>query len=1300
MISSKSLALKRAAKAAALCCSLGAAAFSMDLAIAAEPSAFTVAQAPLFLSAPTPNVLLLLDNSNSFDERADGVPVGSNHLTSRSVIARTALRQVVSAYEGKVNMGLMVYKQGSVSSVNLSPTAYDASFEPSTYDPSYTREKALANGWEAFPYTGWATSSYTGAYNGARPCSAPFNCPYTFSTPFAYTGLNWTDTAYTGERRGQKMQYQNFADTRPWQDHPYDFIYYNLIQASYTGTLSGAPSPAPPSPYYCYSRNTLGLHGGASGAGSGLNGNSYSCFWYKNAPLPGTRPDGTQNNRGLITHPTNNTQALGYGFSGAGFSTTYGPTDSDQAQGFTTFGRNMADFGNALAAQGIPAAPTYYQSDAPGKGALKLPIRPLTAANVATLQSRLQCKIPTTWHNGTAYVGDPAQTVACDPNGVVNAGATPSAGALDSAKRYFSGALTSGENETGVSLTTINTTGSATNNLPVSCDKNYVIFVTDGMPTHNASGAMYATPAAALADTVASAQALRDAGVLVYVIGFGAAVQQEGLDQIAAAGGTDTSIVATDSSSLDAALSHVFNDVIVRSASASSVATNSAQFSVDTSIYQARFTSSDWSGQLLKYETDNVTGAVAASATWDSGAALNAQVAASSGWSSSSPSADRRQIIMGKRPGSGDPDGDTVGVPFAWPTNPLSPGSSEMSPWQVLALSRNHANTLDLRGEDRVNWIRGDRSAEGATASTFRTRATSVLGDIVNSYPLYVAPPSSKVNGTGYAAFRAQYAGRRPVIVAGANDGMAHIFDAATGKEIFAYIPSHAFTANPAAAASGARLSQLMRQDYKASHTFIVDGTPVVEDVYYGGAWHSVMVIGAGGGGQNYSALNITNTSNDASKPDPTLTEANASSVALWEFNDRNTNTGTLNAAGVPTGIVNGDKDLGYAFSKPWIGLAHNGKWVAIFGNGYNNTQNDGSYSTTGHGALYVVDISNGRLIRKISVPVGSSSIPNGLGAPRGLDTKLTGKVDYAYAGDLYGNIWKFDLTDANPANWGIAYGGQPLFTVNNINGVAANRRPITGELRVTPNPAGGYMVLFGTGRYIATAAQETPASYDATSMDALYSIWDMETTATRITGPSGNSRGWLNQQELRYATTVSGNVYRQLTNNATTTCAYGEVPTAGNPCTMGCYVELKNYPAAGVNGQRFTYFPQLSGGSASFNTIIPSTNACAAGGNSEQIIFNYLTCASDDQSNFDVNGDQTFSSADLISFTGAPAGSAAGAAGSKLYTGITPPGTRVYNAPSGQIFVYNSSSLGGPPVRDRLRFDPSGGRVSWREVK
>lgn len=1257
---------------------------------AAEPKAFAIAQAPLFVSAPLPNVLFLLDNSNSFDERPDGVPVGSNHNASKSIIARSALRSIVDTYQGQMNLGLMTYKLGSYGAYNVSPTMYDASFEPSSYDAGFTRELAAANNWEAFPYASWASSSYGGTYSAPRPCAAPFSCPWPagIGSPYNYAGLSWSDGALSGERRGNKAQYANLNDLRPWGQHPFDFIYYNVIQAGYSSDLKGYKPPggssAPPPPLYCFSNNTLGLHGLAPNAPAGIGGNNYNCRWTKAPPQPNYQADGIHNAKGLITSPTSGSNEARYGFSNSAYSLAYVATDSDQAQGFTSFGRIIVDMGNSLSSTDIPAAPSYYQSGvgSNGGGSLRAPIAPLSSAQLTKINGLLQCNIPSTWAGGYAYA-PPPNTTACAGTGIVNAGATPSPGALQSALRYFSGKLLDSDNGTGLPLPSLNTQGSGANNMPDSCGNNFVIFFTDGMPTHKPDGSMYSSPEAAIADTVSAAKALKDAGTLVYVIGFGNAVQQSGLDQIAKAGGTTTSYVSSDEASLNAALSAVFNDVIVRSASSASVATNSAQFSAETSIFQARFTSSDWSGQLLRFQTDNATGAVDSHADWDSGQVLNAQP-----WQPGSASAGRRQIVAGSRPGPGDSAGGTIGAAFSWPSNPRAPAAGELRAWQAAALNTSALNVADSLGAARLSWTRGDRSSEG-TLSTQMRRRVSVLGDIANSYPLFVGPPASATaSGSAYYDFRKSYAARKPVVAAGANDGMMHIFDAATGSELFAYIPSSVFRSN--AGASGApRISQPMRQDYKANHVYMVDGSPASEDAMYGGAWHTVLAAGVGGGGQAVFALNITNTANDSSKPDPALTEANASRVLLWEFADKNMEAGTLGANGDPSGIVNGDPDMGYAFSKPIIALAANNKWVAIFGNGYNNTFPDGSASSTGRAALYVVDIQTGALIKKISIPAGTASIPNGLGSPRGLDSNLDGKIDSAYAGDLYGNLWKFDLSSASPSAWGIAYSGAPLFTINDV-GSTSNRRPITGEIRVTPSPSGGYVLLFGSGRYLATPATDTPSSYDSNSLDALYSVWDSGR-------PVANGRAWLRGQELRKATSLGGSTYRQLTNNATTTCSYGNTPSTQPGCTLGCYVDLKDYPAAGLNGERFTFFPQLRSGSASFNTIIPSGNACSAGGNTEQVIFNYLTCSADSFSPFDTNGDDRFTSSDLVPFDGSADQSSA--AGSKILTGITPPGTRVYNSASGQIYVYNSSSLGGTPTQDKLRFNGRGGRVSWRPL-
>ena len=152
-----------------------------------------------------------------------------------------------------------------------------------------------------------------------------------------------------------------------------------------------------------------------------------------------------------------------------------------------------------------------------------------------------------------------------------------------------------------------------------------------------------------------------------------------------------------------------------------------------------------------------------------------------------------------------------------------------------------------------------------------------------------------------------------------------------------------------------------------------------------------------------------------------------------------------------------GDVDLGYTFGVPVIGRAANGDWVAIFGNGYN--------SANGKAVLYVVNLANGQLVRKIDVGDGSTAAsPNGLSSPAAIFDTVTGSFSTVYAGDLKGRIWKFDLSSATPASWGIEHGaGTPLFVARDDSGVA---QPITAPLEIGRNTAGGYMVYFGTGKY------------------------------------------------------------------------------------------------------------------------------------------------------------------------------------------------------------------------------------------
>ncbi len=144
------------------------------------------------------------------------------------------------------------------------------------------------------------------------------------------------------------------------------------------------------------------------------------------------------------------------------------------------------------------------------------------------------------------------------------------------------------------------------------------------------------------------------------------------------------------------------------------------------------------------------------------------------------------------------------------------------------------------------------------------------------------------------------------------------------------------------------------------------------------------------------------------------------------------------------------DADLGNTFGRPAIVKLQNGNWGAIFGNGYNNTG-------SGQSGLFIVDLKTGAVVRKLMTGVGSLATPNGIGSVVAVDTDGDDAADIVYAGDLTGRLWKFDLSDPNPANWNIAYGGTALFHAL-AGGVD---QPITTAPEITVHPMQGYHAVF-----------------------------------------------------------------------------------------------------------------------------------------------------------------------------------------------------------------------------------------------
>ena len=92
---------------------------------------------PFVSSGSKPNILIILDNSNSFDEDFIGNAVGSYASTSKSVAARQALQKIVAELQSTANVGLMTFTLPSnVKSYYVHNSLPFASYNPASYCPN------------------------------------------------------------------------------------------------------------------------------------------------------------------------------------------------------------------------------------------------------------------------------------------------------------------------------------------------------------------------------------------------------------------------------------------------------------------------------------------------------------------------------------------------------------------------------------------------------------------------------------------------------------------------------------------------------------------------------------------------------------------------------------------------------------------------------------------------------------------------------------------------------------------------------------------------------------------------------------------------------------------------------------------------------------------------------------------------------------------------------------------------------------------------------------------------------------
>lgn len=785
--------------------------------------------------------------------------------------------------------------------------------------------------------------------------------------------------------------------------------------------------------------------------------------------------------------------------------------------------------------------------------------------------------------------------------------------------------------------------------------------------------------------------------IVTYAIGLAdPSLQAESVLKDAATVGGGKFYYAADSKELASALDDAISDISSRVGSSSSVAANSSKLENGSVIYQAKFDSLDWTGSFSAFplsvsEDINGNGLLDSGEDTNNNGKLDAGSIGSAVWNA-----------VEHFPAFGSRNIQTYNTSTASGANFTCDGLSS-SQKTILLIGSDCTSTTD-QGIWRLNYLRGDWSHEQKnpdrkdtdiirTGSNliFRNRThldklTStanlpdpwILGDIVNSDPIFVGADDFGYNslpsteGSTYNAFVISNKERRKMVYIGANDGMLHGFDANAsgtdaGKEILAYVPNAVF----------GQLATLSDPGY--NHVYSVDGSPRSGDAYFGSAWHTVLLSTTGAGGKAVFALDITNPSSFTS------------SKVLWEISDSfsPTSTDLSTDTTAKRGFAN---NLGYTLPQTSIVRMRDGSWAAIVANGYNSVNN--------LAVLYVINIQTGAIIKAFDTKSGSSTSPNGLSTPIAVDSNNDKIVEAIYAGDLLGNLWKFDVNYDDPANWKIAYGTStapaPLFIAcTDASNCDTTRQPITGKpqvgnvgsLQTSSGSPSGYMVYFGTGKYYEDADNNVSTA----QTQSFYGIWDNNATV---------SKSSLQSQTIIAEITSGAFNLRATTENS-----------VNYPTQKGWYMNLLPPLATTSVGERVISAPLLRNGKIIFETLIPlppstSTDICGAAsdGTSWLMELDAVTGkrlpATAAGAPWDINGDGIINTSDLISvtvngetITVAPSGK------QSTVGGVDTPGV----VSAGKLeYKYTSGSKEGElemTIEQGADSSSTGSRQSWRQI-
>lgn len=468
-----------------------------------------------------------------------------------------------------------------------------------------------------------------------------------------------------------------------------------------------------------------------------------------------------------------------------------------------------------------------------------------------------------------------------------------------------------------------------------------------------------------------------------------------------------------------------------------SMAVSASRLRADGMVFMAGFDARRWSGEVSAYRISPETHTLSDTPVWRASTLLD-----------SPHRTPAQRLILTHN--------ESRGMAFEW---------ARLTSAQKALLRGGDRESV---GRQRVDYLRGNRFLETQYGGTLRQR-NSRLGDIVNANLWHTAQPLRPTfDHAGHADFRTRQANRAPMVYAGANDGMLHAFDASTGAERLAYVPRAAY----------ATLRAYTLPSY--THRYSVDGHPFTGDADLRATsssppnWRTLLIGGLAGGGRGYFVLDVTDP--QAFSPASVLLDRSFAADANGSFK--------------------GHEDVGHIYAAPVVDEAgrseqivklNNGRWAVVMGNGVN--------SVNERPVLLIQYLDGDRSLVRL-VAHSQTKQSNGLFAPRLIDVNNDGKVDIAYAGDLQGQLWKFNLSGTNDADWGVSIWNssgeacrdstlcKPFFVAMD-NATPARRQPITTAPLWLAHPLGGIQLMFGTGRNLQLS--------DATDaqVQTLYSVWD-----------------------------------------------------------------------------------------------------------------------------------------------------------------------------------------------------------------